>query len=37
MDNGRIRLAALGTAFALFGAVDLLVLLLTPGPSAGPC
>jgi serine phosphatase RsbU (regulator of sigma subunit) len=35
MDNAKLRLAALGIAFALFGAVDLLVLLLTPAPQRG--
>ena len=35
MDQKNLRWAAIGTAFALFAAVDLLILLLTPAQERG--
>lgn len=34
-DTRRIQFAAVGLAFVVFGAVDLLILFLTPGPERG--
>ncbi len=34
-DTRRIQFAAVGLAFAVFGAIDLLILFLTPGQERG--